>query len=436
MSRSILAAAWRRLPERLRVPGQFLGRHYAGCGATVGLMPRCDFACSGCYLGPGANAVPPVPASETRAQMRRIREWLGPGGNIQITDGEATLLPEERLIEHIAYARAIGLVPMLMTHGESFRRRPGLLERLMERGGLTEVSIHIDTTMRGRPRPFDRPRSEEDLHALREEFAAMIAAARRRSGRRLEAASTVTVTRDSLADVASIVRWFLRHGDAFKMVSFQPAAQVGRTRPGLGGAVTAEELWDSIAAGTGMPRRELERGIGWLGHPGCSRFAQGIVVRREGRAPQFHSLYRRDEPREARFLERWLERFGGTTFRLDGRARAVLRAAGLTAAHAGFLASEAIPAAWHLAARAAGGRTLALLRDIITGRARVAYTNLVSHHFMSAEEMSTPLGRERLGLCVFQAPVNGRMMPMCEVNAGGGRERVYSPVPESLSVQS
>ena len=69
---------------------------------------------------------------------------------MQLTDGEVTLRPADELIELIRYARAIGLVPMLMTHGEAFRRRPELLPRLMAEGGLSEISIHIDTTQRGR----------------------------------------------------------------------------------------------------------------------------------------------------------------------------------------------------------------------------------------------------------------------------------------------
>ena len=38
---------------------------------------------------------------------------------------------------------------MLMTHGDSFRRRDGLLKRLVVEGGLTEISIRVDTTQRG-----------------------------------------------------------------------------------------------------------------------------------------------------------------------------------------------------------------------------------------------------------------------------------------------
>ena len=45
---------------------------------------------------------------------------------------------------------------------------------------------------------------------------------------------------------------------------------------------------------------------------------------------------------------------------------------------------------------------------------------------MSAEELGTDLGRERLGNCIFTVPVEGRLVSMCEVNALGGRERLYA----------
>ena len=149
-TRQRLAEAWDRLPDLLRTPNQFLGRQYAGCGATIGAMPRCDFACRGCYLGEGANRVPAEPVAAIKRQLDRLRAWLGEGGNLQLTDGEVILRPEAEVIELVRYARGIGLVPMLMTHGEAFRRDPDLLPRLMVAGGLSEVSIHVDTTQRGR----------------------------------------------------------------------------------------------------------------------------------------------------------------------------------------------------------------------------------------------------------------------------------------------
>jgi hypothetical protein len=179
----LLAANWEGLAPELRVPQQMFGRQGNGCGATIGAMPRCDFACRGCYLNAEANKIPAEPVEAIKAQMRLLRPVLGHAGNLQLTDGEVTLRPEHEVVELLRYARSLDLIPMLMTHGDSFRRRPGLLERLMVEGGLTEVSIHVDTTQRGRQgERWRAARTEAELNPLREEFAAMVRAAQRPPG--------------------------------------------------------------------------------------------------------------------------------------------------------------------------------------------------------------------------------------------------------------
>jgi MoaA/NifB/PqqE/SkfB family radical SAM enzyme len=408
--RAALAAAWERVPESFRGPTQFMGRQYAGCGATIGAMPKCDFFCTGCYLNADANHARRAPVSEIKQQLQQIRAWLGPCGNVQLTDGEISLREESELIEIIAYARRLGLVPMLMTHGETFRRRPGLLERLMERGGLTEVCIHVDTTQRGRRDTYRAAHTEDELDGLRTEFAQLIRSARARTGRRLEAASTVTVTQHNLDGVPGIVRWFLANADAFKMVSFQPLAEVGRTDRSLKG-VAADELWQRIAEGADDDM--IRRGEGWLGHPACSRFVQGLAVRRRN-GVAFVPLYRRDQVDEMRMLNELLDRLGGVSFRLDNYARAWRRAGRIAVCHGGFIIGRLLPA------------FVRLLRRARSFRAN--YFCIVSHHFMSAAEMKTVQGEERLAACAFRVPINGRLEPMCAVNALGLREAYYRQI--------
>ena len=422
-TRRLLAAAWARVPAPLRSARQFLGRQYAGCGATIGAMPRCDFACRGCYLGAGANRVPPASLEAVKRQLALLRAWLGEGGNVQITDGEVTLRPEPELIELIRHARALGLAPMLMTHGDTFRRRPGLLDRLMVEAGLTEVSIHVDTTQRGR-RDYRDARSEDALTPLRDEFAQMIRHARRRTGRRLEAATTVTVTRDNLDEVPAIVGWLVANADAFKMVSFQPVAPVGRTAAELEG-VTADEVWQRIARGLDGDAPTLAAHEGWLGHPACSRFVQGVVVRQAGAPPAFRPLWEPDDPRDRAAVETWLGRFGGLTFRLDTPARALARLAGVGAAAPRLVLGQIVPFLLRRPARVDPVHPWRLVARWLCGRARIDYLNIVSHHFMGRTELATTAGRERLALCVFKAPVGDALVSMCELNALGGRDRYY-----------
>jgi uncharacterized radical SAM superfamily Fe-S cluster-containing enzyme len=106
-----LAAAWQRVPESIRGPTQFMGRQYVGCGATIGVMPKCDFSCKGCYLNAEANRARSAPLSEIKEQLQQIRAWLGPCGNVQLTDGEVSLRDESELIEIIAYARSLVWCP-------------------------------------------------------------------------------------------------------------------------------------------------------------------------------------------------------------------------------------------------------------------------------------------------------------------------------------
>jgi hypothetical protein len=241
----------------------------------------------------------------------------------------------------------------------------------------------------------------------------VIRTARARTGRRLEAASTVTVTRKNLEGVPGIVRWFLANADAFKMLSFHPLAQVGRTDPSLKG-VDSDELWHHIAQGTGDPA--VRRGEGWLGHPACSRFVQGLAVRRRN-TTAFLPLYRRDQEHEMRLLDELLERLGGTSFRLDSRTRARRRLGRILLRHGGFIVAQLLPQVFRLVRRA---RSL-----------KANYFCIVSHHFMSPAELSTARGKERLAACAFRVPINGQLQSMCAVNALGLRQAYYQQKPNA-----
>jgi hypothetical protein len=427
-ARALLARNWASLDGEMRVAQQMFGRQGNGCGATIGAMPRCDFACRGCYLNADANRVPAEPVEAIKAQMRALRPILGHAGNLQLTDGEVTLRPVEEVVELLRYARTLDLIPMLMTHGDSFRRRPGLLERLMVEGGLTEVSIHVDTTQRGRVGAAYRAATREDeLEPLREEFAAMIRQAQRRTGRVLRAATTMTVTRENIDGVAGVVRWVARNADAFRLISFQPIAQVGRTEAGYGGGVDVEELWARVAEGLGVAggaARMARLGV-WFGHRACNRMVNGVVVR-HGDDAAFHPLRDADDALDVHVVDGFLARFGGISFRLDdGPARAA-RALGVVLAAPRFVLGSALRFAGHWLRRVGAGSAWRGARRLAGGGARMTPLVVVSHHFMAREELDTPLGRERLAHCVFHVPVDGELVSMCEVNALGVRERYYA----------
>ena len=425
----ILADRWAGLDPALRLPGQGLGQKATGCGATIGIQPRCDFSCTGCYLGHEANHIPALPTEAILRQLDELRRWLGPKSNVQITDGEVTLRPVEELTRILRYARSIGVIPMVMTHGDNLRRQPGLLERLMTEGELTEISIHVDITQRGRDGAAYRvPRSELELMPLRDEFAAMIREARRRTGRTLRAAMTLTVTRDNLPQIADVVRWLVRNRDAFSLVSFQPLAQVGRTRKSQQG-VTAEELWREAGRGTADFGLSLE-GTGPLhfGHTECTRFVPLLALERPGEEPRLFQAFR-DVPEDVAVVREFFERgLGGVAFRDDDPLEKIARALGMVRAAPGWFLGPIRRWASARFREEAGISLVRLLVDRLRGRLRLDGLTLTSHHFMSPEEVRTPLGQERLAACVFRLPYKGEMVPMCRMNADGVRERFYAEI--------
>lgn len=406
--------AWERLPAELRVPEQVFGRQQPGCAATYHVVERCNFSCNACYLASTANAVPPLPFAEVKEQLDAIRAALGPWGNTQITAGEVTLLPAEDLCRILRYCREIELSAMVMTHGETFRQDPSYLERLVREGGLEKVAIHIDTTQRGRQglKPGDR---EGDIHWIRDEFAQLIRDTRRKTGLPLAAAHTFTVTEENLADVPQVMRWMVENVDAFRMISFQPTAAVGRTRVEALTHRTENRgrLWEQISS---VGQAPLNPRTLLFGHPSCNDTSLSFVVAFAGET-RVVELTREGAALDRRFLDRL---FGGSFggFSPDGMGipEASARVLGRVLRGPRYL--------WEAPAyclyRAFSEREWfpRFLRVVLSGGEwSVRPLAVVVHHFMSREELATPLGQERLAACVFRLPVAGRMVSMCEMNA-------------------
>ena len=420
--RALLAERWASLDPAVKLPGQGLGQKATGCGATIGIQPRCDFACTGCYLGSEANRIPPLPLAAVLAQLDVLRRHLGPKSNVQITDGEVTLRPVKELLEVLRYARSVGIVPMIMTHGDNLRRQPGLLERLMTEGDLTEISIHIDITQRGRD-GYRAPKTELELMPLRDEFARMVRDARRRTRRRLRAAMTLTVTSENLPHVADVVRWTIENRDAFSLISFQPLAQVGRTRKNLEG-VTPAELWREIA------KPCAEYGLAFdgaqpmhFGHPDCTRFVPLMALQHRGKTRLLQLI--RNDAEDVAVMQEFFARDGGAAFRDDRPFELIARGAGMLWRAPRWWFGRVRHWIDARLRRDAGTSLLRLTRDVVLRRVHVDSLTLTSHHFMSPAELATDTGRARLDACVFRLPVNGEMVPMCRVNAGGVREAFY-----------
>ena len=414
----LTAARWDSLAPELRTPQQVAGRAYVACGATHGVMEACNYACTACYLSDLAQRTRPAPFEEVQQQLVTLREQLGPGGKVQITSGEVTLLPLERLGRIVAYAREIGLDPMVFTNGERFTDDPSYLERLVREYGLEKVSIHVDATQRGR-RGYRQGADETTLHAVRDHYAGMIRDVRRRTGRTLHAAHTVTVTADNLDDVPGIVAWMLDNVDAFRMVSFQPVAEVGRTRDRRDDGHDADDLWARVGHGVG---RRLNRHAMHFGHPDCNIVCPLIVVSCGGRHAVIESV------REGHRFDLWtmrrvIETFGGMRrvgsslrHRITRNVRAALSSPDL-------LAAAPVYALYRLwgERRWLPRLVLNLLRLRLP---QIRPLAIIVHRFMSPDELDTARGRERLEACTFKLPVDGQLVSMCTMNASGLRREL------------
>ena len=129
----------------------------------------------------------------------------------------------------VAYARRIGLDPMVMTNGQRLLQNPAYLPTLVRDYGLEKISFHVDTTQKGRSN-MPLGLQEKEIHPIRDRFAELVRQVRRTTGMPLHAAHTLTVTQQNFADIPNLVHWFLDNADSIRLLSLLPVAQVGRTQ--------------------------------------------------------------------------------------------------------------------------------------------------------------------------------------------------------------
>ncbi len=424
---------WNELPTIAKdQKHQWLGVISTGCAATHNVLERCDFYCTACYLSDEANHTPPLPFEEVKKQLDEIRARLGPSANTQITAGEVTLLPREELIRIVRYAVDIGLDPMVMTHGQHFLNDPTYLHELMRQGGLQKISVHIDTTQRGR-KFLQKGMREQDLNPLRDQFANMIREARRITGLTLHAAHSLTITEQNYDDVPDVMAWAERNNDAFRMFSFQPTADVGRTKA-KEQINQQDEIWRNICAHMKQPSN---RHTFSFGHPDCNTMSLLWVVRFGGE----HRLM--EIKREGERVDEWFfdevmnSAFNG--FYVDGVDDAALLGKWLGM----FLKSPKYIWQWpaYSAYRSWFDRDWVprFVKTVLTGGEwSVTPLVLIVHNFMSREEIQTEKGQERLAACSFRLPVEidgeTRMVSMCEMNGTELRKKKNLEVQELLSI--
>ncbi len=418
----LLRERWESLPAELRTPNQLSGRHLTHCGFTTGAS-YCSFHCTHCYLPKNANQVPMPSYVQMKEQIDANRRFQGPGGGLQITGGDVADAywrsgRQQELIEIVRHTVNVGLVPMLMTHGQTLIEHPEFLEALVVEGGLRQMAVHIDMTQAGRHGyPIWRVNSERDLHPVREAFTRLACNLRGRTGLPLELAHNCTVTERNIDSVAEIVRWFLadpKRSCIWRILSFQPEADTGRTIFSKNPA-TPQEVWQKICHGIGL---QLDGSAYIGGHPDCNQGATLLVERRRGR---FLALLPDDPKTKALFSEILASVGAISTVTSDGGSLLPYRVAGAFARHP-KLAARSLS---RLLALIVSGRIPFLfVRAIATGQ--VQTINIGTHNFMDASRVANaandPLTKSRLDACVFKGAVKNRAtgeweaVPMCAMN--------------------
>ena len=415
----VLHDRWNSLPAELQTPNQISGRHLTHCGFTLGAS-YCSFHCTHCYLPKNANDTPIPSLADMKEMIDANRRFQGPGGGLQITGGDVADAywrsgRQDELVEAVRYAYSVGLVPMLMTHGQTLIEHPEFLERLMVEGGLRQVSVHIDATQAGRHGfPIGRVKSEADLHPVREAFTQLGWRLREKTGLPLEFALSFTVTRRHIDDVPDVIRWYLadpRRTELWRMLSFQPEADTGRTifseRP-----ITPALVWDKICEGTNLPVR---RDVSIFGHPDCNSWASLLISRRTG---EYCALLP-DDPKWDHVFGQVLERIGGLSLVTDDARTAPFRLLGVLAQNP-VLALRLVS---HLARHVARGKLPAsMLPEVLRGQVHTVGVGM--HNFMDAAQVAKanhdPLVKARLDSCVFKGAVkeDGEWVavPMCKMN--------------------
>ncbi len=429
--KKLLAQRWDTLPESVKTKTQLIGKTAVACGATHHVMERCNFSCTCCYLGAEANKTEPLSFEAVAEQLDELRKHLGVGGKVQITAGEVTLLPLKKLGRIVVYAISLGLDPMVMSHGQRFLDEPDYLIALVRDYGLAKVSIHVDTTQRGR-RGHDSKMSEVDLHAVRDAFAVLIRRVRKETGRPFEAASTVTVTAGNVSEMNEVTDWFLRNCDAFRMLSFQPVADVGRTRKRQSEVqVDNSILWSQVEAACG--RKMNDRPM-HFGHQQCNITVPMVVANFSSRRIIFEGIRAGDLFDEDMFAAAVSE-IGPA---VDWTASGFMNALSL------FTLYLRKPKFLWMTLRYSCYRfwsdrfKLEELFKLILSERRLPKIKpflVVIHNFMSPGDLNTDLGKERLDACVFKLPVDGKLVSMCEMNATGLRAKIDRMQVEAKSMR-
>jgi hypothetical protein len=416
---AVLRRRWAELPEHVKTPGQFLGRHAVGCEGTHGVFPRCNLACTPCYHSRDANRVRIDGAhtiSEVTKQMALLRQLRGPHAHAQLIGGEVSLLDPDDHAGALLVMRHYGREPMSMSHGDfDYEYLERLVLDAQGRRRLRRISFagHFDMLMFGR-RGIPRPRSECELNPYRQRFVEMFKRLRRQHGVRFFLAHNMTVTPANLDQVAGVIRDC--HAMGFGMFSFQPAAFVGDERRWHEdyGQVGMDQVWREIEKGVGT---KLDYTVIQHGDLRCNRAAYGFYV-----GPRWHPFLTGDDARDLATREAFFRYFGGVNFtgvpgpELAGKLlRTILRHPGVVVVALSWIARtlRRVGGPWRLLRY--GIRPVSFVVHQFMDAADVAFAWELMRRGEQARDPRIRATQERLASCHYAMahPESGELVPAC-----------------------
>ncbi len=359
-------------------PNQQMGRRWTlGCVALE-ITQRCNLDCSLCYLSEHSEAIRDIPVEELFRRIDLIHQHYGAYTNVQVTGGDPTLRQQNELIAIVKYIRSLGMQATLMTNGIKATRE--LLTKLSN-AGLVDVAFHVDTTQE--IKGYD---NEVALNTLREKYI------ERARGLGLSIMFNTTVHRGNFHEIPEIVRFFRKHADVIRLVSFQLQAETGRgvagKRPLL---ITPDSVWKQIETGAGTT---LNSKAIRAGHTECNRYAIGLKLGDE----------MQDLLEDTQTVGKLMQLF--QTVKANRRHKFKSLIAGCTQA-------LKKPAAAVLFFKWVFDLIWSRKEMLLRSRGKINTMSFFMHNFMDASELDS----ERITACAFKVMTEEGPISMCLYNA-------------------
>jgi hypothetical protein len=201
-----------------------------------------------------------------------------------------------------------------------------------------------------------------------------------------------TVFEGNFHEIPALVRFFRKHADVVRLVSFQLQADTGRgVLRARDAGITPETMIDQINRGAGTP---LRFDTFTVGHPRCNRYAMAFEI--NGHLYDFFN--------DPNFIVPLMNQTAQVPF--DRRNRR-------SAAHAALKAFSQTPGLWWKGVRWLSRTLWAARSDLWTARGRINKLSFFIHNFMD----SCRLERDRVHGCIFMVASPDGPISMCMYNA-------------------